>query len=345
MFGTVGLRPPQESPVTPQIFAAPTELLWGLAVLGVALLFLRARRTTRAQVRELLGSRSDELVQGREGSSAAPLLRCAAAALLVLALAEPQLGLSEDLEEQSAAELIICLDVSRSMLAADVPGDRLSLARSALQTMLSSTEKLHAGLVLFAGEPHLRAPLTRDLAAIHALLADTDPWSVEHGGTTPRAALELALATASAGRGTHAAILYLSDGERALAAAPVAASARERGIRVHTAVVGGSRSVKIPLPSVDGSSAFVRSSAGEDVLTRADPLAMQQLADAGGGVAVHLHADANTLSTLVREEVLPLARAGVRAERAAYASRAAWPLAAALLALLALVWPKRSLRT
>ncbi len=324
------------------LFAAPAELLWLLAVVVLAMWVIRARWARGRAAKLQLGERASALVTGAGERASGVALRLAGAALLVVALAEPRLGLDEDLAADARADLVICLDVSRSMLAADATPDRLGAARAALEAMLSACEHTAVALVLSAGEARLRAPLTHDLTALAGLLAEADPWTVPTGGTHPSAALELALATLGAGRGTHGAILFVGDGERAESASATAAAVQARGFRVHTAVVGGTRAVKIPVPGVDGVSTFARTAAGNDVLSRADRNAMQGLAEAGGGLCVDLAAEPQALRRLLREEIAPLARAGARPGRVEHTARAAWPLLGALLLLGAALFRPRS---
>lgn len=322
-------------------FTAPLDLLWLLAVAGLGVLIFRAQRTRSRTTASILGPRADALVSTGDSQGPGTALRLAGATLLVLALAGPQLGLSEDLAADARADLVICLDVSRSMLAADAVPDRLGSARAAISLLLAECERTAVALVLSAGDAQLRAPLTRDLTALAELLAESDPWSVTEGGTEPRAGIDLALATLGAGSGTHGAILFVSDGERAESACAAAAAARERGFRVHTAVVGGPRAVKIPVPGADGISTFVRTAAGDEVLSRADKESMARLAEAGGGACVDLAVDPEALRRLLREEIAPLAAAGARPGRVERTARASWPLACALLLLGAALFKRR----
>jgi von Willebrand factor type A domain len=194
--------------------------------------------------------------------------------LAVLAVMGPAWGAAESGVE--GTDIVICLDVSRSMLARDVEPDRLSRAKSDIKALAGGAKGDRLGLVVFAGEARAMVPLTEDMTSFAELLDLADPTSVARGGTDLGSALEAALEVLG---GQPGAVLLYTDGEdlggRGLAAARLFA---ERGIKVHCVGLGTELGSKI---ATEGG--FVRDSSGKEVVSALDSRGLAAIAEATGG--------------------------------------------------------------
>lgn len=174
------------------------------------------------------------------------------------------------------ADVVVCLDVSRSMLARDVLPDRLSRAKREILELAGRAKGDRLGLVVFAGEARATVPLTDDMASFAELLDLADPTSVRRGGTDLGAALETALEVL---KGREGSVLLVTDGEdlggRGLAAARLL---KERGVKVHCVGLGTELGSKI---TTEGG--FLRDRSGEDVVSAMDAAGLRAIADATGG--------------------------------------------------------------
>lgn len=173
--------------------------------------------------------------------------------------------------EVDGADVVICLDVSRSMLARDVAPDRLTSAQVAIQALAQHARGDRIGLVIFAGEARMVVPRTQDLDSLAELAALTGPWDLGRGGTDFAAALRVASDTLG-GPGT---VFVLSDGEDLTGAQRVAVPP---GVRVHTLGYGSARGAKIPI-----GTGFLRGPDGQEVVSALRPAALRALATATGG--------------------------------------------------------------
>ena len=141
----------------------------------------------------------------------------AAVALLILALAQPRFGRSERAAAAPGQDVILLVDVSRSMGAEDAVPNRLAVAvdaASSLVEALAGDPASRAGVVAFAGRGVLRCPLTENLGAVSDSLKRLRPGTVRPGGTDLGAGLDAALD--AFGQDEHAegrAIVVFSDGE------------------------------------------------------------------------------------------------------------------------------------
>ena len=174
------------------------------------------------------------------------------------------------------ADVVVCLDVSRSMLARDVDPDRLTRAKREIRALADRAAGDRLGLVVFAGEARAAVPLTDDMASFAELLDLADPTSVGRGGTDLGAALEAALDVL---QGREGSALLVTDGEdlggRGLAAARLL---KERGVRVHCVGLGTELGSKITT-----ESGFLRDRTGEDVVSAMDATGLRAIAEATGG--------------------------------------------------------------
>ena len=256
------------------------------AAIGGGLLLLLAERARSRRVREVAGPRHARIVPGADRPGVVGPL---AIALGVLAVAWAALSLPADAaapeDGAGGSDVVLCLDVSRSMLAPDVAPDRLTAAKRAVRALCERARGDRLALVVFAGEARLAVPLTRDLRSLADLADAADPASVSRGGTDLAAALAKATEALTAGRGDRrAAVCLLTDGEDLAGHGERAAAALAgRGVAVHAVGFGSALGGKIP---EEGGPRWVAAPAGGDVVTALDLAGLRRLAAAGDGEAV-----------------------------------------------------------
>lgn len=256
---------------------------------------------------------------------------------LLVALARPQWGRNEVAVERTGVDLVIALDVSRSMLAPDAgQTNRLHAARTAIQQLLHSMGGDRVGLVAFAGEAFMLAPLTRDHVAVDRALRSATPDMLSEQGSNLAEAIAKAAETYEQGAEGPRALLVVSDGEQLQGDALEAArKAYQHGIRVHTAGVGSATGSTIP---AEGSRRFVRNALGREVVSRRDELKLQRISTAGGGVYTRIETrDSKALVEWFRRTAATLPRSVEKQVLNEPREQFQWPLALAL-GLLAIEW-------
>lgn len=288
------------------------------------ILFVRAR---------LLPGLTSGLSPARRKARTACLL--GAVACLALAAARPQWGFAREEINQSGVDIVVALDISKSMLAADIAPDRLRRAKLAALDLVREARLDRLGLVAFAGSAFLLCPLTIDDVAFRQSLENLEVNSISEGGTDLAAAIETAL-TAFKQEDTHKALVILSDGEDhssgALAAARKAAAA---GLRIYTVGVGTPEGELLHVPQPDGTMDYARDEQGNVIKSRLNESLLQGIAsEAAGGFYLPLRG-ASTMETLYREGPARLPKSE-RQEKyiRQYFERYQWPLTAAILLLL-----------
>ncbi len=312
---------------------------WPLLLAGPALFALlvwlgglHARATER-----VLGVRVAQAISER----ARPVRRAQRAlfatgiSLALVALLGPTWGDARAAGGRRGVDVVVCLDVSRSMLAQDHEPTRLSLAQRAIAELSDVAGGDRLALVLFAGDAVLSVPLTHDSESLVRLASEASPLSVERGGTDLGAALDVALGALAGTSGEHETIVLLTDGDdveaRGLAAAGRAAA---RGITVHCIGYGSRLGSKIAVDGKNGA-AFIRDGAGKDVVSALDEIALGRISEATGGVFRAAVDQKQPLIAVYEEEVVPMARKAFEEdEQKQRKDRFQWPLAAAFGLLL-----------
>ena len=309
-----------------------------VVVAGVAVLWIwsarQAGKTLRTAFNTPLLQRLLQSVNSRRRWAKRVLFAIGIGALL-LALARPQWGRSEVEIERTGIDLVIALDVSRSMLAADAGRtNRLTVARTALERLLAEMGSDRVGLVVFAGEAFMMAPLTRDQVAIERALDVADPAMVsEQGSNLAEAIKKTRECFDRAGRGPRA-LLVVSDGEQLQGDSIEAArKALKDGIRVHTAGVGSATGARIPAHPV-ANTAYIRNAFGREVFSRRDEQQLQRIASAGGGLYTRIEdLDSRALIDWFHRAAATFPRSTEKRLLNEPREQFQWPLAIALMLL------------
>jgi len=311
---------------------------WLLALpVAAALVWWLERRRTRA-VADTIGPRVGLLSSsGGEPRRVVPFV-CGLLFALIAVL-QPAWGEGSRTVEERGVDLIVCLDVSRSMLARDDRPDRLGRAQSEIDALAQRAQGDRMGLVLFAGEARLVVPLTRDRKSLAAMAALATPLSVATGGSDMGAALLTALGALAGATGEHESILLLTDGEDLEQTGLRAAKACEkRGITVHAIGLGSRLGAKIPLES-EGGEAYLLDASVMEVVTAMNPAGLRRIAEATGGTFLSSQDSKHPLVELYDDEVLPMARKTFASrEKKERANRYQWPLLAAFLCWILDLW-------
>jgi Ca-activated chloride channel homolog len=256
-------------------------------------------------------------------------------ALAVSALARPQWGEVEEQVFDQAREIIIAVDLSRSMLAPDVPPSRLDRAKLLITSLLERLEGERVGLIVFAGTAFLQSPLSADYEILREFLPALGPDFLPEGGTNYTQLLQTALDAFGRTEGTDRYLIVLSDGESQTDDwRRLVDPLRERNVRAISLGIGTPEGAMLP----DGSGGLVKDERGAVVLSRLNAETLEELARRTSGV----YRDASRwvdLAQLLQETV----EAGQRGQfsettRARAIERFQWFLAPALLLLIWSLW-------
>ena len=263
-------------------------------VAGAWWVFLRARAEKR------LGGLVAPALQGRLLPRNPRLFNLQAAlllaglALVLFAAARPQWGHSSQKMQARTRNVVVALDVSRSMLAADVRPNRLERAKADVADLIDSLEGDRCALVAFRRTGVLLCPLTTDHGFLRSTLESATPESAPRGETDLGSAIRTSLDALDPAADDHNAIILISDGGDLRGGARDAARlAAKRNVPVFTVGLGNPRAESaIPDASGSGSQQYQ----GKAVTTKLEEAALAEIAKLSGGRYVPL-ATAGTAET------------------------------------------------
>lgn len=270
------------------MFDSP-RFLWALVlVAGVAVYLVWRRRTRRDPALKFSSARLWQALPPSTWAKLAWLpdaLRIAALALLVVALARPQQVGQALPDETEGIDIVVALDTSGSMLAADFqPRNRMAVAKRSIADFINERSVDRIGLVVFAGQAATWVPLTLDYSLLANLLDDVDVGMLPDG-TAIGSALGTALNRLRESEAASRVIVLVTDGANTAGAGAItpkqaAQFAKELGVKVFTILIG--RGGEVPFPA--GQDMFGRPVFRNQVM-RTDPVLLKSIADTTGGAA------------------------------------------------------------
>ena len=214
--------------------------------------------------------------------------------LCLFAASRPQWGKTTEKTVERSRNVVVAIDVSRSMLAADVRPNRLERAKADVADLIDALEGDRCALVAFRRTGVVVCPLTTDHAYLRSALEQLSPESAPSGETDLGSAIRASLDALDPAADDHNAVIMISDGGdlrgEALSNAEIA---RKRGVPIFTVGIGDPKR-DAPIPSADGRGE--QKFQGKTVKVRLEETALKAIADASKGRYVPL-ATAGTAET------------------------------------------------
>ncbi len=216
-----------------------------------------------------------------------------ALSLLLIALAGPRWGRTVEEVTIRSRNVMLAVDVSRSMLAQDVHPNRLGRAKADLIDLVDVLQGDRAGLVAFRGKAVVLCPMTTDRAYLRQTIDALEPDSAPPGETDLADAIAKCLAAFEQAQSDHNAIVLISDGEDlAGEAETLATEAGKRKIPIFTVGIGSTQGATIP----DGTKTLMHD--GDVVRSQLTETTLRTIADAAGGRYIPLATAGTARTTL-----------------------------------------------
>ncbi|MCX6304719.1 MAG: VWA domain-containing protein [Bacteroidetes bacterium] len=217
---------------------------------------------------------------------------------LVIAMADPQTGSRMEKVKRKGIDLMICLDVSNSMMAQDIKPNRLERAKQSIVRLIDNLEGDRLGIIVFAGKAYTQLPITTDYAAAKMFTSSINTGIVPTQGTAIAEALEVA--ANGFGESKHnKAIVVITDGEDHEGnVLEQAESAVKKNIAIYTIGMGLPEGAPIPVYSGDIQTGYRKDSDGQTIMSKLDETLLQQIASVGKGMYVRATTSETGLSKI-----------------------------------------------
>jgi Ca-activated chloride channel family protein len=209
---------------------------------------------------------------------------------LIIGICNLQTGSKMKDVKREGADIMVCLDVSNSMLAQDLSPNRLERAKIAIENMINKLQGDRLGIIVFAGEAYVQLPITTDYGTAKLFLESINTKIVPVQGTNIADAINKAVESFGKDDGKNKAIVVITDGENneeaQASAVDAAEDAAKKNIVIHTIGVGSETGVPIP-NIIDGVvSGYKKDNAGNTVITKLDAKILQDISAATNGAYV-----------------------------------------------------------
>jgi Ca-activated chloride channel family protein len=323
-------------------YAAFESFFWIWLVPGVAVVLIfghwyrqgaTARFAGRASVARLAGQ-SNLLLLWIKG-----FFVVAAVALVIFALAQPQWGKYWTTQRAMGRDILVAIDVSRSMLADDVTPSRLERAKADVRDLASAVEEASGhrlGLIAFAGTASLKCPLTQVVNHFRVILDGLDTRSVARGGTMIGDCIRQAIEAYDDKTQNFRDLILITDGED-MDSFPheAAAAARDAGITIYTIGLGDpAQGSRIAVQDKAGQRSFLEHE-GQIVWSKLDERTLKDIAQTTGGAYIPAGTRAIELDRIFREVIEPKSKRDMNeTQRERMHHRFQWFLAPAAILLL-----------
>jgi Ca-activated chloride channel family protein len=208
------------------------------------------------------------------------LIRICSLACLIIAMAGPVMVTSiKKITSKQDVSFVLALDVSGSMLIEDLKPNRIEALKEAITNFITFRRHDRIGLILYAGESHTYAPLTKDTRFLLNKIQTMEDVELEDG-TAIGLGLASAINTLKESRSKDKVIILLTDGEHNsgfVHPLTAAAIASKNNIKVHTIALGTKGKVPMPIVEIDGSKRYIF------LESKLDEVLLKQMASQTGG--------------------------------------------------------------
>ena len=202
---------------------------------------------------------------------------------MIIALARPQWDREMQIVQKEGVDIVICMDVSKSMDATDIQPSRIERAKDQISLFIDQLKGDRIAIVTFAGRSFVQCPLTDDYGAAKLFLSLLDTETVTSYGTDIGKALQTSLAVFSE-KDKHKIIILVSDGEDLQDnAVDIAEEAKKEGAIIYSLGIGSPDGSTIPVVDENGNTVYAKNDAGEIVFSKLNVVTLSRIAKASNG--------------------------------------------------------------
>lgn len=211
------------------------------------------------------------------------ILTSLALIFLVIASANPQWGTKREKVKAKGSDILIALDISRSMLCEDIAPNRLERAKRFVERLLDRLKGERVGIILFAGNAYVQMPMTTDYAAASLFVKSANTDLAASQGTAIGDAITLARTVFDSEDKYHKALIIITDGEtHDQDAAQIAQQAAQEDVILFLVGVGTQEGGYVPV-RFQGRQDYLRDKSGDFVKSALNEDVMRQLSEMGQG--------------------------------------------------------------
>lgn len=270
-----------------------------LLIVGLFILYVRWKKKTTKKIGDpklvklLISNYSRRLFTSKN------IILSAAFAIGIIAAMNPRMPATSGKENRKGIDLVIALDVSKSMLSTDLSPNRLERAKQFINKLMNEMPDDRIALVAFAGKAYLQMPLTIDHSAAKLYVSSAGPGMVPRQGTAISDALEMSAKAFNSADKKFKSVVLISDGEaHDDNIVSTAKKLSERGVMINTVGVGSAEGSAIIDPT---TGTIKKDEAGNTVISKLDDGKLKKIAKATNGIYVYLQSSDEAVAIIKKQ--------------------------------------------
>jgi Ca-activated chloride channel family protein len=265
-----------------------------------------------------------------------PILIIAAIIFMILSLIEPKWGITLKEVKRKGVDIVVALDLSKSMLAEDIKPNRLVGAKREITHFINLLRGDRIALVGFSGSAFLYCPLTLDYGTAKLFLDEFDTGSIPVEGTNIGEAIQKSIQAFDGHEKKHRVLILITDGEdHHQTVMSAVEAAKKQGVIIFPIGIGNREGAPIPIFDDKGRKSFIKDREGNIVLTKRDETLLQKIALASGGKTGMFGSGRFPLEDIYENDILVMDQKELKSSvHQHYEHRYQWPLLIAFLLIL-----------
>ncbi|PID29832.1 MAG: hypothetical protein CR982_01880 [Candidatus Cloacimonadota bacterium] len=269
-------------------------------IIPIALITYVGRRSFRSKLRSIFSNNMVEKLgysSSKRKRNIKSSLLVTALIFLTIALVNPQIGTKQVEAKREGIDIILAVDLSRSMLAEDITPNRLMKTKYEIKRFIERLKGDRVGLVGFTSKAFIQCPLTTDYGAMRMFLDILKPNLLPQNGTSISEAVKTSISAFDQKDKKRKLLIVISDGEdHEQGLEEAIAEAKENNIVIFTIGIGSTLGVPIPY-----KGGFLKDENGETVITKLNELTLQKVALESDGQFYRASAGDSELDEIFKE--------------------------------------------
>lgn len=223
---------------------------------------------------------------------------------LIIALINPQIGTRMELVKRKGVDIIIALDVSKSMLSTDIAPSRIEKAKKEIKDLIDIVEGDRIGIICFSGDAFIQVPLTVDYAAVEMFLNVISPGIIPRPGTAIAKAINLSLTSFQESSDKYKVMILMTDGEDHESDDTFKAveEAQKRNIKIYSIGFGSPEGSLVPDMDNKGNvSGYKKDKAGNYITSRLNDALLRKISSETSGEFYYASTTASELDFIYEQ--------------------------------------------
>lgn len=276
-----------------------------LAVFFIIMFFSREKKLLKFADKDLIKSLLESISFSKQIIK--PAILILSVIFIILALIEPKWGYKWQEVKRRGLDIVIAVDVSKSMLAEDIKPNRIQAARREIKSLINRLRGDRIGIVAFAGAAFIYCPLTLDYGTAKLFIDNISVGIIPVAGTDIGAAIEKSLNAFKSHKNMNRVLILITDGEdHGEGIDEAIKEAKKHEVIIYTVGLGRREGAPIPYYDASGRKSFLKDKSGKIVLSKLNDMMLKRISWMTGGKSASISQGIFSLEDIYLQEISKL---------------------------------------